>query len=141
MNPEVLLGLMDREKVLAKETFRGLAIDAALEARDASPFDREWMRVFRLLESHAIEAESGSAVERIRERAFKLCFAATENPELSGYVSDDFDLLARALSVGVEDEWLTSLFSEYLEGRFPTGTLRRSPRSMADLVRRQEPDV
>jgi hypothetical protein len=138
MNPEVLLRLMSRGKVLGETTFRTLDPDVALAARDEPPFDGEWMRVFDSLKGRSMESAHGPVIERIRERAFKLCFAATGDPDLSGYVSDDFDLLARALSAEVDDEWLARVMSEYLVGRFPSGDLPRSYSSLRGMVQEQD---
>ena len=97
---------------------------ALLDSRDAQPFDDEWVRVHKAVE-HEKRASSLNIqiVDEIRELAFKKEYQNTGNGEIAGYVSDDFDLLARAIAVGYSDPWLELLWNEYHAGRFPHGDL------------------
>jgi hypothetical protein len=92
-----------------------------LDSRDSEEFEGEWLRVFHVLEDQA--DFSDSEIEKIREIAFKKTFEATNNSELAGYAADDFELIAKSLLIGYNDEWLNSLFLSYLQGVFPHSDL------------------
>jgi hypothetical protein len=97
---------------------------ALLDSRDAQPFDDEWVRVHKAIEQEKRGSSLNTAIEdEIRELAFKKAYQNTGNGEIAGYVSDDFDLLARAIAVGYSDPWLELLLDEYQSGRFPHGDL------------------
>ena len=97
---------------------------ALLDSRDAQPFDDEWVRVHKAIEQEKRASSLNTAIEdEIRELAFKKAYQNTGNGEIAGYVSDDFDLLARAIAVGYFDPWLNLLWNEYQAGRFPHGDL------------------
>ncbi len=97
-----------------------------LDSRDQEDFEGEWLRVFHELEDQAEFQDSD--IEKIREIAFKKTFEATNNDEFSGYVADDFELIAKSLQIGFDDEWLNALFLSYLQGIFPHSklTLKKS---------------
>ena len=57
------------------------------------------------------------------EEVFVHVFTATESDDLSAYVADDFGLLAEALHVNYEDEWLNGMVNTYAEGRIPCGPI------------------
>ncbi len=54
--------------------------------------------------------------------------------ELAPAISDDFDLIARALSIGFSDPWLNALFLSYSTGEFPCGHLEGVPGTLSELV-------
>ena len=98
--------------------------NAMLDSRDAQPFDGEWVRVYKAVEQFAKNSEFDTrVVDEIRELTFKKAHQNTGNGEIAGYVSDDFDLLSRAIVADYSDEWLDLLWAEYQTGRFPHGDL------------------
>ncbi|MCY7347501.1 MAG: hypothetical protein LH614_14955 [Pyrinomonadaceae bacterium] len=58
-------------------------------------------------------------IEEIRRIAYEKSFEAAKHSELAAYVADDFELIAKSLQSGLDDEWLNSLFLTYLHGSFP----------------------
>lgn len=97
-----------------------------LDNRDREEFEGEWLRVFHKLEDQ--NDFNSATITKIRETAFKKTFEITKNGELAGYVADDFELIAKSLQSGFDDEWLNSLFLSYLQGIFPHSklTLKKS---------------
>lgn len=98
-------------------------INELLEQRDEPAFDAEWMRVYTTVQDLEVEGEVQKAnvvIDEIRESTFRRVFQLTRNPEVAGAVSDDFDLIARAVQIGLEDEWLDEMWEEYEAGRFPS---------------------
>lgn len=96
-------------------------IAAMLDSRDSENFEGEWLRVFHELEDQA--DFQNAAIEEIREIAYKKSFEATKHSELAAYAADDFELIAKSLQIGYNDEWLNSLFLSYLHGVFPHSDL------------------
>jgi hypothetical protein len=98
--------------------------NAMLDSREAQPFDGEWLRVYKAVEQFAKNSEFDTrVVDEIRELTFKKAHQNTGNGEIAGYVSDDFDLLSRAIAADYSDEWLDLLWAEYQTGMFPHGDL------------------
>ena len=54
---------------------------------------------------------------------FKKIYDFTENSDLAGYISDDFDLMCRAYIVDLNDEWLAKVAHIYNEKRIPSGKI------------------
>ena len=100
--------------------------DDLIDARESDPFDSEWMRVYSAIQDIEVEAElqtKNVVIDELREWAFKRAHGVSGNAEIAGYVSDDFELLARALQADWSDQWLGALWQEYRAGRFPCGDL------------------
>lgn len=117
-----------------------ISLDAALDLRDAAVFDDRWMAAHHAIvalekNSPAATGEQAEAA-RISELAFMRAFESSSSPDFSGYVSDDFELLSRALLVGYDSPWLTALFDAYSENRFPYGTLSESMASLGNSIQK-----
>ncbi len=99
-------------------------ISEMLDSRDNEDFETDWLRVFYALES----LPNDSNIEEVRQIAYKKSFEAAPHSELAAYVADDFELIAKSLQSGFDDEWLNSLFLSYLHGVFPHSklTLKKS---------------
>jgi hypothetical protein len=94
-----------------------------LNTRDSLEFDHKWteacQRVAQAEVIHNLEEEDVDTIAEIREIAFKRAYEVCQSSELSGYVSDDFDMIARAVRAGCLDGWLNELWSSYRSGQFP----------------------
>lgn len=101
--------------------------DAMLDLHDQKAFDAEWVRVDKGVKQHEakqqLSEEDKNAIDELREATFKKTYQVTGNGELASYVSDDFDLIARALLVDYNDIWLDALWAQYQTGNFPHGAL------------------
>ena len=113
--------------LLGKVDFSDVDVaDDLIDARESEPFDGEWMRVYSAIQDAEVEGElqtKNVIVDELREWAFKRAHGVSGNSEIAAYVSDDFELLARALQAGWSDEWLGALWQTYRAGRFPCGSL------------------
>ena len=101
-------------------------VNQLLYARDSRIFDAEWMRVYSAVQDIEVEGElqtKNVIIDELREWAFKRALAISSHADVAAYVSDDFDLIARALQADYSDEWLGALWQEYRAGRFPCGDL------------------
>lgn len=102
-----------------------LAVDL-LDAREGEPFDGEWMRCYSAVQDAEVEGElqtKNVTIDELREWAFKRAHGLSGHAEVAASVSDDLELLARALQAAYSDEWLGALWQTYREGRFPCGDL------------------
>jgi len=130
-----LLAKLESGGLLATPLLDTEEIDTALDARDGEGFEVDWLRVHERLSLEAKSDEPTEAVlKRIREVAFKAAYRHSENPDFAGYVSDDFDLVSRALISEMDDPWLNGLFAEYVAGRFPSGAVNPSSIRLADQI-------
>lgn len=119
--------------VLSASTFLdGRTVDEVLELRDQPEFDEEWMRVHGLVKAKVGDDQSILASEE--DEVFQAVYSAYESSDLSACVSEDLGLLARALAAAVEDPWLSALCRAYVEGRFPTGSLKMEETPLGSLV-------
>lgn len=99
-----------------------LDIDAALDNRDEEGFDECWMKasVLTAENERTTPRKDLHRINQIREKAFKLSYAATRYAELASCISDDFELIAKSLSLGKSDSWaINHLLNSYMKGIFP----------------------
>lgn len=116
------------EKILNNDFFdkkylQAIDIDELLDLRDNKEFDDEWVRVFEKTKEYSIKSEAVEQINEIRENVFKKIYDFTENSDLAGYISDDFDLMCRAYIVDLNDEWLAKVAHIYNEKRIPSGKI------------------
>lgn len=99
----------------------GLDVDAALDRRDRPDFEEAWKAGLDAVspEEADLDAAVRDSIDSIRERAYKLSYAATQHPEFAGAVSDDFGLIATAAAVGMRVGFVVHLRTHYLNGKFP----------------------
>lgn len=103
------------------------AYDSWLDLRDSDEFDASWMSAHLSTKERETSSPLGQdeleIVNHIREMAFLKTIRATGHSELAAYVSDDFELMARAARIGFEDRWLRALSDVYQQERFPYGMI------------------
>lgn len=101
-----------------------LGIDALLAARDDPEFDTAWVAANEAVEEAAEEIDYDENPYELSSLAHAAVFEVTGNGELAGYVSDDFELIGRALATGSSSEFLCSLWAAYARGDLPRQPLR-----------------
>ena len=110
--------------LLSKDTFNIEDIDLILDERDIDIFDSEWIRNYNAIKGIINTPKIKKLIESIREISFKITYDLTHSSELAGYISDDFGLIAEALFLNYNDDWLNVLAKEYVENRIPHNTLK-----------------
>jgi hypothetical protein len=107
--------------LLSSDTFSSIDVDDLLDKRDNDDFGDEWIRIYNEIskKKRVIFSDENEIIESIREESYKITYNATKSPELAGYISDDFGLIADALTLNYSDKWLNALAKEYIEGRIP----------------------
>lgn len=114
-----LLADLKEGRLLREQNFEGLDIEAVLDERDEAPFADHWMQAFEQCASDSAVAEE-EVLRQIRETAFKRTLTLTGEPELAGYVSDDFGLIASyLLQEGEQNSFVNQLLNSYTQGNMP----------------------
>ncbi len=124
--------------ILALTTFQKLDIEDALCQRDSFEFEHEWLRVFHeietLLEIQPLHQDDLQQVNMLREKTYKRVYEHTQYSEICAYVSDDFEMISKALILSYNDSWLNALWNEYKSGVFPCGVLKKKTGTLSELI-------
>ncbi|MEM7602072.1 MAG: hypothetical protein AAF357_11740 [Verrucomicrobiota bacterium] len=116
-------GSISDESVLHRSAFVDADLDAILDQRDLDDFEDDWIKAAEDVQYHwekFADAESTTnTIDLIREAAFKKCFEYTEESEISGYVSDDFELMAKASAMSLDSPYLKNMMKVYSDGGVP----------------------
>lgn len=130
-----LIGLVEKQKIVNADLFEALDLDSVLDERDSDPFDREWVRCNDAVQS-LLEEQGDMPVDvsDLAQQSFLAASDVTDQHDIASYVSDDFRLIAEALSAGYEDQWLSSLLREYGRSQFPTGVLRPLDKTLSEVI-------
>ena len=109
-----LLQDLKEERLLSERNFEGLDVEAYLDKRDEAPFADEWMQAYERYAGDSAVAED-EVLRQIREIAFKRTINLTGEPELAGYVSDDFGLIGcYLLQDSEQDAFVNRLYEGYV---------------------------
>ncbi|MEE6032942.1 hypothetical protein [Avibacterium paragallinarum] len=73
--------------------------------REDESFESEWLENFNDLKKVKLDDDLVEIINQIREISFKNTFLYTQNPEISSYISDDFELISKSLLLN-EDNWI-----------------------------------
>lgn len=110
-------------RVLRGGMFVKLHVEDVLNQRCMDSFDKEYQRVFRELEAFTrnaqIPEDELTAVNDVREAAYRTALAFSNSPELATAVCDDFELFGASLAAGFNDPWLNGLWMKYRTGLIP----------------------
>ena len=63
--------------------------------------------------------EDVAALDQIRQQAFLAASRASGQHEIASYVSDDFELIGKALVLGVDIAFVSSLYQSYCNNQIP----------------------
>lgn len=109
--------------LIQSSAFEGLDFDSLLDQRDLPEFEDKWIQASEEIESEWKdfgEAETvNPKIDEIRELAFKKCYEYAGTPEICGYVSDDFELFAKASVLSAEIPFLEDMMNIYRSGKIP----------------------
>ncbi|MEI6233957.1 MAG: hypothetical protein WCT04_12950 [Planctomycetota bacterium] len=125
-------------RVLRSYMFGGKPLDDVLNERCLDCFDIQCQRVFRELELHTrnieIPEDELTAVNDVREAAYRTALAFSTSPEMATAICDDFELLGASLAAGYNDPWLNGLWLSYRAGKIPQGELEMADGALEDLI-------
>jgi hypothetical protein len=131
---EIMLLRIADGSLLPDEYYSELDRDSALDARDADQsFVTAWAATHERVEeawaTSPIATRQQDLAERVRHAAFLAVSRATSQHEIASYVSDDLDLIARGMALGLSDPLLERLWESYERGQFPMPPFAGEPPS------------
>jgi hypothetical protein len=129
---EMILSRIADGSLLPDGYYSELARDSALDARDPDRlFVSAWAAAHERVEeawaTSPLAARQHDLAERIRQAAFLAVSRTASQHEIASYVSDDLDLIARGVALGLSDPLLEWLWESYDRGQFPVPPLSGEP--------------
>lgn len=117
----LLLKKINEGKIISEEMFNKMDIDQLLDLRDEPEFDSHWMRVFNQIEGYSFSDADNHTIAEIKKESYLKAYEASQSSEVASCVSDDFELIARAYVISINDCWLNSVILSYEDNKFPCG--------------------
>lgn len=114
-----LLKRIKTGELLQPKLFNNLDEDTVLDFRDEPEFENEWLRISDILDTMKVDSKNDELIYEIRKHSFINVYNTTKSDELSAYISDDFELISKAIVLGYNDKWLNSLILSYANFKFP----------------------
>ncbi|MCZ7606403.1 MAG: hypothetical protein M5U25_10075 [Planctomycetota bacterium] len=136
MNIDGLRDALTSRKILKAGSLQQVDIEQVLEGRDEKEFEDAWLAAFDALKSLTLSNDKQRQVDEIREAAFKAVYDATGSDELAGYVSDDFDVIARAALNDEDQCFAGAMLDDYLRALIPGGKRVPTSSSLADGLKK-----
>ncbi|MFT5085204.1 MAG: hypothetical protein ACI9Y1_003262 [Lentisphaeria bacterium] len=105
-------GIMDISKL--EHTLRSMEsseFDKILNMRDGQMFDAAWCQVFKVVDEFKIEFDNESIFKKISE--------ATSHHEITSYIVEDFELLAKSQGMGINPKFVIYMRECYEQGNVP----------------------
>jgi hypothetical protein len=129
---------LEGNTIFNKNIFADIDYNAVLDERDKPPFDTEWVRVDKVVNStkkdNRLSDDQWQLIDEIRYIAFMKTGEFAGQHEICSYISDDFGLIATALALGYEDDWLNALWASFKGGKIPCGELESVEGSLGALI-------
>lgn len=129
---QTIVDRIQADQLLIPDMFE-IDLDDALDLRDDPSFETPWLAAYKKLPDAEIPEDLRPPHQEVRKAAFLKTMQLTKSPELAGYISDDFGLIASSLVLDIADEWVNALWKEYDTGKFPAGELVPVPGRLQDL--------
>jgi hypothetical protein len=101
------------------------AIYEILDSRETEPFDSNWVGAYEVLKQQLEnfneneKKELDEFLEEIRKEAFIKTMKAFQSSDLAAYVSDDFEMIGKALIIEFTNSFIDSLLNIYDSGIVP----------------------
>ncbi|WOO43079.1 hypothetical protein [Rubellicoccus peritrichatus] len=122
---DTILESILKRTYLSDYCFASKDLDGILDRREDEGFEKEWIDSHKRIEAKFSDSnlseETKEKIEEIRKESFLATSRATEQHEIASYVSDDFDLIAKNIALGLADPFIDSLFEKYIQDKLPEG--------------------
>jgi len=120
---ESILAGIAAGRLLDRNYYASIDCDQMLDRRDEEAFDNAWNACFEevtaLWDAYDNRDSMDERIDQIRREAFLAVSRASNQHDIAGYVSDDFELIARACVLGVVHPFVDCLWQHYMRGTFP----------------------
>ena len=118
-----LLDSILRGQLLPPDMFQRDDLDDILDTRDQREFEQPWLACSKQIEQRWAEETPGAAtielIDEIRKQSFLVVSRATRQHEMASYVSDDFELICKALALESNDPYAADLLKCYQNQELP----------------------
>jgi len=148
---EILKELVEGNKLLSAKDLEIDNVEELLNKMDDDNFCNKFSDVCEAIKKlrndppgqfrYRIPIKERKLIKSIEEEIYFRVYNSCEDDslliyydDLSAYISDDFGIIAEALYWGYNDEWLNSMFNEYIEHRIPGGELKEMKGSLVDIL-------
>jgi hypothetical protein len=120
------------QRLNSDEFFRQLIdneefLNKLLDVRDQDEFDDAWVKaaeeIQALWDDFVQASDIQSQILAIREQTFRKCFDACNSSDVAGYVSDDFEIIAKSQVLGLDGPLLQQLRVAYDRCTIPPHTI------------------
>ncbi|CCN73307.1 hypothetical protein [Vibrio nigripulchritudo] len=132
------MNLSKLHQIISSSIFKSADLgneDNILDSRDEAPFDSEWVEIYTLISQEYEQTkpqEDEEAIESIRKSAFFASEQFFGTHEISSYISDDFDLIAKAIVTNTQDKRITWLLDYYINHGIPHKLIKTHEKSILD---------
>ncbi|WP_345844266.1 hypothetical protein [Shewanella algae] len=92
-------------------SMRSSEFDEILDMRDSQMFDAAWCQVFEVVNDVKVDFDNESLFKKISE--------ATSRHEITSYIVEDFELLAKSHEMGISPEFVVYMRECYENGNVP----------------------
>ncbi|MDD1796274.1 hypothetical protein LRP50_24445 [Enterovibrio sp. ZSDZ42] len=109
--------------------------DNILDHRDEDPFDSAWIDMYQTINQEYEKNKSKideETVDSIRKIAFFSSDQFFGSHEISSYISDDFDLIAKGIITNSQDKRITWLLDYYINNGVPHSEIEEHEKSISD---------
>ena len=128
-----LENIVSNNKLFSEELLIKNNLEELLTLRESKIFDEKWIEIYNVLNINDYSKEK-EVIDKIRKIVFMRAYEVSSSAEFASFVSDDFELISRAIICKYENSWIDSLLYIYLKGNFPAGEIEMSSLGMDELI-------
>ena len=109
------------EMNINESIFHNIDVDNYLDQRDIPLFDTEWISAYESVKGVRSKLDNTELnnLNELREKVYKLVYQFTQHPELSGYISDDFEIICLNEFNDNKNSWILNVFNSYKNNNLP----------------------
>lgn len=133
---EKLLSKIKQGNMFSDRELLDLDENYVLDLRDEPEFEAEWLRLVEEVETIELSEIDEMLINKICKHSFLAVYNITGSGELAGYISDDFELISKAITIRLNDPWLNSFILSYANSKFPYGELEPTDLQIEEVIDR-----
>jgi len=119
LNEQISKGILLGDKIFCE-----IDIDCVLDGRDDDYFDSAWIDAHNSFKEIQFEINERKLIDIIREVSFKATYNHCRDSDLAAYVSDDFELISKALLTNFSNPFINALWECYKNHKIPFGKIK-----------------
>lgn len=131
---EKILSKIKQGNMFSDKELLDLDENYVLDLRDEPEFENEWLRLSEIAEAVELSETEKTLIDKICKHSFLAVYNITASGELAGYISDDFELISKAMTIRLDDPWLNSFILSYANFKFPYGELKPTDLGIEEVI-------